>query len=168
MTNLRSSLARCRRPVIKIGSAVLAGGGGKASLDRRKFSALCDDIAAAAKGRTPVVRVKTVSGRATGVVLESGEEVDAGVVMSSLDSRWTFIRLLDEGVLDPVFREEVLRYKYRGSSGKVNLALDGLPNSFHGDPADWLIVATARAHALRLATRDTAIRRSRLVKLWKA
>src|SRR5438477_4463567 len=55
MTNLRSSLARCRRPVIKIGSAVLAGGGGKASLDRRKFSALCDDIAAAAKGRTPVV-----------------------------------------------------------------------------------------------------------------
>ena len=55
MTNPRSSLARCRRPVIKIGSAVLAGGGGKASLDRRKFSALCDDIAAAAKGRTPVV-----------------------------------------------------------------------------------------------------------------
>src|SRR5438552_5129664 len=56
MTNpLRSSLARCRRPVIKIGSAVLAGGGGKASLDRRKFSALCDGSAAAAKGRTPVV-----------------------------------------------------------------------------------------------------------------
>src|SRR5437879_3321514 len=38
---------------------------------------------------TPVVRVKTSGGRATGVVLESGEEVDAGVVMSSLDSRWT-------------------------------------------------------------------------------
>src|SRR5436305_10367150 len=55
MTNLRSSLARCRRPVIKIGSAVLAGGGGKASLDRRKFAALCDDIAALAKTRTPVV-----------------------------------------------------------------------------------------------------------------
>src|SRR5881394_3432669 len=55
MTNPRSALARSRRPVIKIGSAVLAGGGGKASLDRRKFSALCDDIAAAAKGRTPVV-----------------------------------------------------------------------------------------------------------------
>ena len=30
-------------------------------------------------------------------------------------------------MLDPAFREEVLRYKYRGSSGKVNLALDGLP-----------------------------------------
>ncbi|HTO98914.1 MAG TPA: glutamate 5-kinase [Myxococcales bacterium] len=55
---LRSSLARCRRPVIKIGSAVLAGAGGRAgppSLDREKFAALCDDLAAIAAGRTPVV-----------------------------------------------------------------------------------------------------------------
>ena len=41
--------------MIKIGSAVLAGGEGKASLDRRKFAALCDDIAAIAVQRTPVV-----------------------------------------------------------------------------------------------------------------
>ena len=47
------------------------------------------------------------------------------------------------------------------------LALDALPASFHGDPADRLIVATARAHALPLATHDAAIRRSRLVRLWK-
>src|SRR5205823_2031849 len=96
-------------------------------------------LGAEIRTRTPVVRVKTVGGRATGVVLESGEEVDAGVVMSSLDSRWTFIRLLDEGVLDPVFREEVLRYKYRGSSGKVNLALDSLPAlSCKPGRGDWL------------------------------
>jgi phytoene dehydrogenase-like protein len=75
----------------------------------------------------PVAEIKTTGSRATGVVLESGEEIDANVVMSSLDSRWTFIKLLDEHVLDPSFRDEVLRYKYRGSSGKVNLALDGLP-----------------------------------------
>ena len=59
MTNsLRSSFARCRRPVIKIGSAVLAGAGGKAgppTLDRQKFAGLCDDLAAIARGRTPVV-----------------------------------------------------------------------------------------------------------------
>jgi phytoene dehydrogenase-like protein len=71
--------------------------------------------------------ITTHGGRATGVVLESGEEIEAGVVMSSLDSRWTFIKLLAEDDLDPAFRQEVLRYKYRGSSGKVNLALDGLP-----------------------------------------
>jgi phytoene dehydrogenase-like protein len=96
-------------------------------------------LGAEIRTRTPVVRVKTVGGRATGVVLESGEEVDAGVVMSSLDSRWTFIKLLDEGVLDPAFREEVLRYKYRGSSGKVNLALDSLPElACKPGRGDWL------------------------------
>lgn len=49
----------------------------------------------------------------------------------------------------------------------VILALDALPAGFHGDPADRVIVATARAHALPLATRDVAIRKSRLAKLWR-
>jgi PIN domain nuclease of toxin-antitoxin system len=49
----------------------------------------------------------------------------------------------------------------------VILALDALPKSFHGDPADRLIVATARARKLPLATRDATIRKSRTVKLWK-
>ncbi|MFM9883138.1 MAG: PIN domain-containing protein [Burkholderiales bacterium] len=42
-----------------------------------------------------------------------------------------------------------------------------MPNSFHGDPADRIIVATARTHALPLATHDKAMRRARAVKLWK-
>ena len=86
-------------------------------------------LAAGAEIRTeaPVAHIRTQGGRVTGVVLESGEEIEASVVMSSLDSRWTFIKLLDDSVLDPSFKREVLRYKYRGSSGKVNLALDGLP-----------------------------------------
>lgn len=50
---------------------------------------------------------------------------------------------------------------------EVVIELDGLPDSFHGDPADRLIVATARTHALPLATHDAAIRRSRAVRLWK-
>jgi PIN domain nuclease of toxin-antitoxin system len=49
----------------------------------------------------------------------------------------------------------------------VILALHSLPLSFHGDPADRLIVATALAHGLTLATHDRAIRRARLTKLWK-
>ena len=53
----RASLAHCRRPVIKLGSAVLAvaGHGGVPSLDRKRFGALCDDVAALAARRTPVV-----------------------------------------------------------------------------------------------------------------
>ena len=80
--------------------------------------------------------------------------------MSSLDSRWTFIKLLEDGVLDPSFREEVLRYKYRGSSGKVNLALDGLPELAckPGDgrvaPRRDLVLAVDRLHRARLRRRE--------------
>lgn len=50
----------------------------------------------------------------------------------------------------------------------VVLALDDLPARFHGDPADRIVVATARAHGLALATHDGAIRRARVARLWKA
>lgn len=51
---------------------------------------------------------------------------------------------------------------------RVALALDKLPESFHGDPANRIIVATARAFDLPLMTRDRAIRRSRVARLWAA
>ncbi len=76
----------------------------------------------------PVARIAVKGARATGVILESGEEIEAGVVLSSVDARRTFIGLVEKGTLDPEFEREVMRYKYRGSSGKVNLALDALPN----------------------------------------
>jgi len=76
----------------------------------------------------PVARVIVKNGRATGVVLESGEEIAAASVLSSVDSRRTFLGLLEGGTLDPAFEEEVRRFKFRGSSGKVNLAVDRLPD----------------------------------------
>lgn len=48
----------------------------------------------------------------------------------------------------------------------VVIAVDSLPARFYGDPADRLIVATARTHGIPLGTRDRAIRRSRTAKLW--
>ncbi|TMK80969.1 MAG: NAD(P)/FAD-dependent oxidoreductase [Actinobacteria bacterium] len=75
-----------------------------------------------------VVHVVVRNGRAKGVVLESGEELEAGVLLSSADARRTFLDLVDPGALDESFLAEVRRYKFRGSSGKVNLALDGLPD----------------------------------------
>jgi PIN domain nuclease of toxin-antitoxin system len=50
----------------------------------------------------------------------------------------------------------------------VVVALHGLPKSFHGDPADRIIVATAIAHRLVLATHDSRIRKSRLVPIWRS
>jgi PIN domain nuclease of toxin-antitoxin system len=51
---------------------------------------------------------------------------------------------------------------------EVVIALDHLPASFHGDPADRLIVSTSRAHKIPLATHDGAIRKSRVTTVWKA
>jgi phytoene dehydrogenase-like protein len=82
----------------------------------------------------PVQRITTSGGRATGVVLESGEEIAAGAVLSSADVRVTLGRLLEAGTLPPESDEAVRRYKFRGSSGKVNFALDRLP-TFKNLPA---------------------------------
>src|SRR5918999_172016 len=76
----------------------------------------------------PVARILVTNGRASGVVLESGEEVSARAVLSSVDVWRTFFGLVEASELDPEFQAELRRYKFRGSSGKVNLALDALPN----------------------------------------
>ena len=84
-------------------------------------------LGAEIRTEAPVVRIRVRGGRAVGVVLEDGEEIDARSVLSSVDSRRTFIDLLEPGSLDSSFEDEVRRFKFRGSSGKVNLAVDRLP-----------------------------------------
>jgi phytoene dehydrogenase-like protein len=75
-----------------------------------------------------VARVIVKGGRATGVALENGDELAARVVVSSLDPRRTFLQLLDGTALPDDFVADIRRFKFRGSSGKVNLALSGLPS----------------------------------------
>src|SRR5581483_8942039 len=75
----------------------------------------------------PVARVITKGGRAVGVALENGDEIHAKVVVSGLDPRRSFLELLDPTELPADFADAIRRYKFRGSSGKVNLALSELP-----------------------------------------
>ena len=49
-------------------------------------------------------------------------------VLSSVDPRLTFLKMVGSDRLPGEFVEDIQRYKFRGSSGKVNLALDGLPD----------------------------------------
>src|ERR1043166_3348209 len=65
--------------------------------------------------------------RAIGVVTESGDEIYGEIISSSVDPNLTFLKMIGEHDLPGEFVEEVKRYKFRGSSGKVNLALDALP-----------------------------------------
>ncbi|MBV8476068.1 MAG: NAD(P)/FAD-dependent oxidoreductase [Acidobacteria bacterium] len=77
--------------------------------------------------QSPIAKIIVKQGRAKGVVLDNGDEILADVVSSSVDPRLTFTKFIDPGHLPDEFLQEVRRYKFRGSSGKVNLALDGLP-----------------------------------------
>jgi phytoene dehydrogenase-like protein len=75
----------------------------------------------------PVKQALIRNGRAAGVVLDNGDEIEAKTVISGVDPHRTFLRLIGEQHLDPEFTAQVKRFKLRGSSGKVNLALDALP-----------------------------------------
>ena len=75
-----------------------------------------------------VSKILVKNDRACGVALKSGEEIACNVVSSSVDPHLTFEVFLEPKDLPSDFLESVRRYKFRGSSGKVNLALDGLPN----------------------------------------
>jgi phytoene dehydrogenase-like protein len=75
----------------------------------------------------PVARIRVRGGVATGVVLEDGEEIAARLVVSNLDVRRTFLNTMDPNDLPGEFLRQVKNFKIRGSSGKLNIALDGLP-----------------------------------------
>jgi phytoene dehydrogenase-like protein len=75
-----------------------------------------------------VSQVLVRDGRATGVVLENGDEHYAPVIVSGLDARRTYLELIDSRELPDEIREQVRRFRFRGSSGKVNLALSELPD----------------------------------------
>src|SRR5580693_4572649 len=75
-----------------------------------------------------IAQIIVKNGKAKGVVLASGDEIYADIISSSVDPRLTFVKMIEKGNLPDDFLEEINRYKFRGSSGKVNLALDALPN----------------------------------------
>jgi phytoene dehydrogenase-like protein len=111
------------------------GSFGAWGIPRGGTGAVSQAIASAARSfgaeirtEAPVARIDVRGDRATGVTLESGEEIEAGVVLSNADARRTYLGLLEPSTLSAEFRDEVVQYKYRGSSGKVNLAVEGLPN----------------------------------------
>jgi phytoene dehydrogenase-like protein len=79
------------------------------------------------RSNAEVQEIRVTGRKATGVILASGEEVNARVVVSNLDAKRTFLGIMNSNDLP----EEVIRraknFKIRGSSGKLNIALDGMP-----------------------------------------
>ena len=76
----------------------------------------------------PVERILVKDGRATGVALESGEEIQARAIASNADPKRTFLRLVGPGHLPGDFVQAVERIAMEGACMKVNLALGELPD----------------------------------------
>jgi phytoene dehydrogenase-like protein len=124
---------------------VMGGVGGHRGLwgfVRGGMGAVSNAIAEAARHRGAEIRtdaevskIWVTNGRVEGVVLESGEEIQAAVVASNLTPQLTFLKLVDAEELPPEFRASILHYRSEGTSAKINLALNGLP-SFRALPGD--------------------------------
>jgi len=99
------------------------GNGGFTQVLSRAATALGAEI----RLESPVSSVITKDGRATGVALEDGTELKAPVVVSALDPRRTFMELVDPRELPSDLVDAIRRYRFQGTSAKVNFALDGVP-----------------------------------------
>src|SRR5687767_1539951 len=87
-------------------------------LSRGGTGAVSNAIASAARGfgaeirtEASVARIVTKNGRASGVVLQNGDEIQADVVMSSVDPHHTFLNFMDPKELPKEFVDGVRRYK---------------------------------------------------------
>lgn len=78
-----------------------------------------------------VSQILVRNGKARGVVLANGDEHYADIVVSNLDPKRTFLKVMAENDLPDSVVEKARNFKIRGSSGKLNIALDGLP-TFNG------------------------------------
>ena len=74
-----------------------------------------------------VAKIVVRGGRATGVALENGDQVAGRRVISNMDVKRTFLAHVDPNELPGDFLKSVRNFKIRGSSGKLNIALDAAP-----------------------------------------
>ncbi|MGA9797087.1 MAG: NAD(P)/FAD-dependent oxidoreductase [Rhizomicrobium sp.] len=84
---------------------------------------------------SPVARISVRSGRAVGVVLEDGTEIEAGAVLSNADPKRTFLKLVAPQYLPEEFRRDIAAIKMAGPSAKLNMVLSEEPRVI-GRPAD--------------------------------
>ena len=97
--------------------------------------AACEDLGVEIRTGAPVRQINVVNGRATGVTLESGEDIEARLVVSNADPKRTFLSLVDATELADDFVRDVAAIHMDGPSGKVNFVLAEEPR-VNGMPAE--------------------------------
>jgi len=128
--------------------------GGMGAISKALESAL-RSFGGAVRSEAEVVRVLVRHGRACGVVLANGEEIHSKIVVSNLDAKRTFTKIMDKRDLPPGIFEKASKYKFHGSSGKVNIALDALPK-FTGVPDNPYVNRGSQAYPGSMHTLERA------------
>ncbi|MGO9127011.1 MAG: phytoene desaturase family protein [Terriglobales bacterium] len=107
------------------GLASFAVGG--AGAITQAMAAAATQAGAEIRGNAEVIEITVGNGVASGVVLSSGEEINARAIISNADPKRTLMKLVDPMHLSPDFVMKLQHYRMPGTVAKVNLALSGLP-----------------------------------------
>ncbi len=107
------------------------------------LAAACQSFKVELRANAPVQRVLMRGDRAQGVVLESGEEISASIVLSSADPARSLLKLVGPENLDTNFAQRMRHLRMNGCSAKIHLALDSLPESWRQGPARLMIAPSA-------------------------
>jgi phytoene dehydrogenase-like protein len=99
---------------------------------------------------TKVARLIVEGDRVAGVVLDSGEELRGGTVVSAINPKTTFLELAGPRHLDTGFVKRLRDQKSRGGAAKLHLALDGPPD-FRGASLASRMVIAGSEHDVELA-----------------
>lgn len=99
------------------------GNGGFTQVLAKSFAAFGGELRLGAK----VKQVLYQDYQTSGVLLEDGTELTAKVVVSALDPRQTFRRLVNSKDLPRELVNHINDFKFQGTAAKVNFALNGLP-----------------------------------------
>jgi phytoene dehydrogenase-like protein len=85
-----------------------------------------------------VSRIRLKAGRADGVVLEGGEEIDAAMVVSALDPRRTLLELSDPAWLDPELARALSHVRCRGVAARISFKAAAKANLVLAPSLDYL------------------------------
>ncbi|MGH6932343.1 MAG: phytoene desaturase family protein [Dongiaceae bacterium] len=120
--------------LLHLSIGAIDGAPGAWALAKGGMGAITKAMAAAARGfgaeiRTDaaVARVMVECGRATGVRLETGEQLKARFVLANTDPKRTFLKLVGEEHLESEFAADIRAFRVGSGTYRMNIALNGVP-----------------------------------------
>ena len=131
-------------------------------LARGGMGAISDALASAAtefgaeiRTGSGVTEMVVKAGKATGVILENGDELQSKIVVSNLDAKRTFTKIVNKEDLPEGILKRAENFKIRGSSGKVNIALSAMPK-FTGAPDNPFVSRAGQMFGASLKSMEKA------------